>query len=104
MHTARKSEVVVTDLAVGPHLAPSALAIPIVDEFYNFAEKAPHPDAIVPKRESRWWFNREMRKKKKVEERANAALELQRVVDEAVQVCNSHMSMLPLCKSLIVLG
>ena len=41
--------------------APSAastragpMSAPAEDEFYNAAEKAPHPDAIVPKQESSW--------------------------------------------------
>ena len=75
--TACESKVVVADPTISPHLTPSTLVVPTVDKFYNAAEKAPHTDAIVPKRKSGWWVNREMRKKKKAEERANAALELQ---------------------------
>ena len=51
-------------------------SIPAMDEFYNAAGKAPHPESIVPKQESGWWANREMRKRKKAEERANTAREL----------------------------
>ena len=35
-------------------------SIPAMDEFYNAAGKAPHPESIVPKQESGWWANREM--------------------------------------------
>ena len=38
------------------------LSTPAVDEFYNAAGKAPHSDAIIPKTESGWWANRELRK------------------------------------------
>ena len=37
-------------------------SIPAMDKFYNAAGKAPHPESIVPKQESGWWANREMRK------------------------------------------
>ena len=80
-----KSEVVIADPVVGPHLAPSASAVLAVDEFYNAVEKASHLDVIVPKKESRWWVNQEMWKKKKAEERTNATLELQRAINEAAQ-------------------
>ena len=40
-------------------------SIPAMDEFYNAAGKAPHPKSIVPKQESGWWANREMRKRKR---------------------------------------
>ena len=44
------------------------LAEPIEgDTFRNAAGKAPHPDAIVPKVESRWWTKRELKKKLKAE-------------------------------------
>ena len=52
--TALESEVVVAHPTVGPHPAPFASAILVVDEFYNATRKAPHLDAIVPKRESGW--------------------------------------------------
>ena len=32
---------------------------PVVDKFYNVTEKAPHPDAIVPKQKLSWWAARE---------------------------------------------
>ena len=38
--------------------------------FCNAAEKAPHPDAIVPKVESGWWARRELKKKLKAEQKA----------------------------------
>ena len=77
---------VVSDPAVGPHPAPYESAVPVVDEFYNVAGKAPHLNVIMPKRESGWWINREMQKKRKAEERANAMLELQQAVDEATRL------------------
>ena len=56
--------------------AKADVCAPVDDEFYNAAGKAPHPDSVIPKVESRWWKNREMRKKRKAEERAKAELEL----------------------------
>ena len=55
------------------------LSTPAVNKFYNVAEKAPHPEAIIPKTESGWWANRELWKQRKVEEKAKAALELQQI-------------------------
>ena len=49
---------------------------PAEDDFYNAAGKAPHPDAIIPKQESGWWDAREERKRKKAQEREQAALQL----------------------------
>ena len=49
---------------------------PAKDDFYNAAGKAPHPDAVVPKQESGWWAAREERKRKKAQEREQAALQL----------------------------
>ena len=51
-------------------------SIPTMDEFYNATRKAPHPESIIPKQESGWRANREMRKRRKAEERANSAWEL----------------------------
>ena len=50
-------EVVVADLVVDPHPTPSTSAVLVVDEFYNAVGKVPHPNAILPKRELRWWIN-----------------------------------------------
>ena len=53
-------ELAIVDLAINPHSAPSTLAIPppspirVVDEFYNAARKAPHPNAIIPKKKLGW--------------------------------------------------
>ena len=57
--------------------AKADVRAPVEDEFYNAAGKAPHPDSVIPKVESGWWKNRDMRKKRKAEERAKAELELQ---------------------------
>ena len=55
----------------------ACLSTPAANEFYNATGKALHPDAIIPKTESGWWEKRELRKQKKAEEKAKAALELQ---------------------------
>ena len=47
---------------VGPASAPT------VDNFYNAAGKAPHPDVIVTKQESGWWAVCKERKWKKAQE------------------------------------
>ena len=68
-------------------------SIPAMDEFYNAAGKAPHPESIVPKQESGWWANREMRKRKKAEERANTARELQRIQEEAARLAEQNATL-----------
>ena len=72
-------------------LPPASIVVassstPRVDEFYNAVGKAPHPKAIIPKQESGWWANREMRKRRKAKERANRARELQRIQEEAARL------------------
>ena len=47
---------------------------PAEDDFYNAAGKAPHLDSIVPKQELSWWAARKERKRKKAQEREQAAL------------------------------
>ena len=71
--------------------APSS--IPAVDEFYNAAGKALHPESIIPKQESGWWANREMRKQRKAEERANSAQELQRIQEEAAWLAKQNATL-----------
>ena len=68
-------------------------SIPTMDEFYNAAGKAPHPESIVPKQESGWWANREMRKRKKAKERANTARELQRIQEEAARLTEQNATL-----------
>ena len=68
-------------------------SIPAMDEFYNAAGKAPHPESIVPKQESGWWANREMRKRKKAEERVNTARELQRIQEEAARLAEQNATL-----------
>ena len=46
------------------------------DEFYNATGQAPHPDAIVLKRESGWWATRKEWKRRKAQEQELAALQL----------------------------
>ena len=66
---------------------------PVKDEFYNAVEKAPHPDSVIPKVESGWWKNREMRKKRKAEERAKAELELQKMREDAVRLAEQNANL-----------
>ena len=68
-------------------------SIPAMDEFYNAAGKAPHLESIVPKQESGWWANREMRKRRKAEERANTARELQRIQEEAARLAEQNANL-----------
>ena len=72
--TTFEPELVIADLALDAPSAPVvdflSLALTVatssstlvVDEFYNSAEKAPHPKAIIPKKESGWWVNCKMQK------------------------------------------
>ena len=62
----------------------------IEDEFYNAAGKAPHPDVVIPKVESGWWKNHEMRNKRKAEERAKADLELQKMREDAAHLAKQN--------------
>ena len=66
---------------------------PVEDEFYNAAGKAPQPDSIIPKVESGWWKNREMRKKRKAEERAKAKLELQKMREDATRLAEQNANL-----------
>ena len=68
----------------------AGVSTPAVDEFYNAARKAPHPDAIIPKTESGWWAKRELRKQKKAEEKAKAALELQQIQERAAALAEQN--------------
>ena len=72
----------------------ASLSIPAMDKFYNAAGKAPHPESIIPKQESGWWANREMRKPRKAEERANSARELQRIQEEAARLAEQNATLL----------
>ena len=69
------------------------LSTPAADEFYNTAGKAPHPDAIIPKTESGWWAKRELRKQKKAEEKAKAALELQQIQERAAALVEQNATL-----------
>ena len=66
---------------------------PVEDEFYNAARKAPHLDAVIPKVESGWWKNREMRKKRKAEERAKVELELQKMREDVARVAEQNANL-----------
>ena len=71
----------------------AGVSTPAVDEFYNAAGKAPHPDAIIPKTESGWWAKRELRKQKKAEEKAKAALELQQIQERAAALAEQNATL-----------
>ena len=62
------------------------MSAPAEDDFYNIAGRAPHPDAIVPKQESGWWAAREERKRKKAQEREQAALQLRQAQEQAARL------------------
>ena len=47
----------------------------------------------MPKVESRWWKNREMRKKRKVEERAKAEFELQKMRMDAARLAEQNANL-----------
>ena len=83
---------VVGSLPLASTVAASS-SIRAMDEFYNAAGKAPHPESIVPKQESGWWANREMRKRKKAEERANTARELQSIQEEAARLAEQNATL-----------
>ena len=68
----------------GPVFAPAE------DDFYNAAGKAPHPDAIVPKQESGWWAARKERKRRKAQEREQAALQLCQVQEQAARLAKQN--------------
>ena len=65
----------------------------VEDEFYNAVGKAPHPDSVIPKVELGWWKNREMRKKRKAEERAKAELELQKMRKDVVRLAEQNANL-----------
>ena len=69
------------------------LSTPAANEFYNAVGKAPHPDAIIPKTESGWWAKRELRKQKKAEEKAKAALELQQIQERAAALAEQNATL-----------
>ena len=69
------------------------LSTPTVDEFYNVAGKVPHPDAIIPKTESGWWATHELRKQRKAEEKAKAALELQQIQERAAALAEQNATL-----------
>ena len=66
---------------------------PVEDEFYSAVGKAPHPDSVIPKVESGWWKNREMRKKRKAEERAKVELELQKMREDAARLVEQNANL-----------
>ena len=80
--------------------APSAALIragvasaPAVDDFYNAAGKAPHPDTIVQKQESGWWAAYEERKRRKAQERELAALQLCEVQEQAARLVEQNAAL-----------
>ena len=69
-----------TSTGVGQSFAPAE------DDFYNAAGRAPHPDAIVLKQESGWWAACEEWKRKKAQEREQAALQLRQAQEQAARL------------------
>ena len=63
---------------------------PAVDDFYNAAGKALHPDTIVSKQESGWWAAREEWKQRKAEEQELAALHLCEVHEQAARLAEHN--------------
>ena len=59
---------------------------PAEDDFYNAVGRAPHPDAIVPKQELGWWAACEERKRKKAQEREQAALQLRQAQEQVARL------------------
>ena len=62
-------------------------------DFYNAAEKAPHPNSIVPKQESGWWTACEERKQRKAHERELAALQLREVQKQAARLVEQNAAL-----------
>ena len=83
---------VVDSLPPASTIAASS-SIPTIDKFYNAAGKVPHPESIILKQESGWWANREMQKRRKAEERANSARELQRIQEEATRLLEQNATL-----------
>ena len=65
----------------------------VADEFYNAVGKAPHPDAIVPKRELGWWVVREKWNQRKAQEPELAALQLREVQKQAAQLAEENAAL-----------
>ena len=98
-------ELDIVDLALAPSSAlvvgslppastiTASSSIPAVNKSYNAIGKAPHPESIIPKQEFGWWANREMQKRRKAEERANSARELQRIQEEAAQLAEQNATL-----------
>ena len=63
------------------------------DDFYNAAGKAPHPDAIVPMQELGWWAAREEQKRKKAQEREQAALQLCQIQEQAARLAEQNAAL-----------
>ena len=66
---------------------------PAVDDFYNAAGKASHPDTIVPKQESGWWAAHEERKRRKAQEREIAAPQLREVQEQAARLAEHNAAL-----------
>ena len=69
------------------------VSAPAEDNFYNDVGKAPHPDAIVPKEESGWWATREEQKRRKAQEREQAALQLRQVQVQAARLAEQNAAL-----------
>ena len=76
-----------TSTGAGPMSAPA------VDDFYNAAGKAPHPDTIVQKQESSWWAACEEWKRRKAQEQELAALQLCEVQKQATRLTEQNATL-----------
>ena len=71
----------------------SPMSAPVVDDFYNAAGKAPHPETIIPMQESGWWAACEERKRKKAQERELAVLQLREVQEQAARLAEQNAAL-----------
>ena len=69
------------------------VSTPAEDDFYYAAGKAPHPDAIFPKQESGWWAARKEQKRKKAQEREQAALQLRQVQESTARLAEQNAAL-----------
>ena len=74
MPSASKRRAMEVDAPAAASTGAGPASAPAVDNFYNPARKALHPDAIVSKQESGWWATREEWKQRKAQERELAVL------------------------------
>ena len=81
------------DAPVAALTGAGPVSAPAEDDFYNAAEKAPHPDAIVSKQESGWWAAREERKQRKAHKQEQAALQLRQAQEQAAHLAEQNAAL-----------